>query len=41
MGMVKPMGRHSGFIAVFVALASGAETVCIPDTYVECELTAQ
>jgi 6-phosphofructokinase 1 len=26
------MGRHSGYIAVYTALASAAEAVCIPET---------
>jgi len=32
MFLIEVMGRHSGFIAVYVALACGAETVCIPET---------
>ncbi len=32
MFLVEVMGRHSGFIAVYVALASAAEMVCIPET---------
>ena len=32
MFLIEVMGRHSGFIAVHTALASAAETVCIPET---------
>lgn len=32
MFLIEVMGRHSGFIAVYTALACGAETVCIPET---------
>ena len=32
MFLVEVMGRHSGYIAVYTALASAAELVCIPET---------
>jgi 6-phosphofructokinase 1 len=32
MFLVEVMGRHSGFIAVYTALAAAAESVCIPET---------
>ncbi|MCO6455554.1 MAG: 6-phosphofructokinase [Pirellulaceae bacterium] len=32
MFLVEVMGRHSGYIAVYTALAGAAETVCIPET---------
>ncbi len=32
MFLVEVMGRHSGYIALFTALAAGAEVVCIPET---------
>ena len=32
MFLVEVMGRSSGYIAVFTAIASGAECVCIPET---------
>ena len=32
MFLVEVMGRHSGYIATYTALASGAECVCIPET---------
>lgn len=32
MFVVEVMGRHSGYIAVYTALAGGAETLCIPET---------
>ncbi|MCA9268968.1 MAG: ATP-dependent 6-phosphofructokinase, partial [Planctomycetales bacterium] len=32
MFLVEVMGRHSGYIATFTALAAGAECVCIPET---------
>jgi 6-phosphofructokinase 1 len=32
MFLVEVMGRHSGYIAVYTALAAGAECVCIPET---------
>ncbi len=31
MFLVQVMGRHSGYIAVYTALAAGAEAVCIPE----------
>jgi len=30
--LVEVMGRHSGYIALYTALAAGAEVVCIPET---------
>jgi len=35
MFLIEVMGRHSGYIATFTALASGAECVCIPETETE------
>lgn len=35
MFLVEVMGRHSGYIAVYTALAGGAECVCIPETCTE------
>ena len=32
MFLVEVMGRHSGYIALYTALASGAAVVCIPET---------
>ena len=32
MFLVEVMGRHSGYIGIFTALAGGAEVVCIPET---------
>jgi len=32
MFLVEVMGRHSGYIALYTALACGAEDVCIPET---------
>ncbi len=32
MFLVEVMGRHSGYIAVHTALATGAEVVCVPET---------
>ena len=32
MFLIEVMGRHSGYIATYTALASGAECVCIPET---------
>ncbi len=32
MFLIEVMGRHSGYIAVYTALAAGAEIVCIPET---------
>jgi 6-phosphofructokinase 1 len=32
MFLVEVMGRHSGYIATYTALAGGAECVCIPET---------
>ena len=30
--LVEVMGRHSGYIALYTALAAGAEVVCVPET---------
>jgi len=30
--LVEVMGRHSGFIALYTALATGAEVACLPET---------
>ena len=30
--LVEVMGRHSGYIALYTALAAGAEVVCLPET---------
>jgi 6-phosphofructokinase 1 len=35
MFLIEVMGRHSGYIAVYTALAGGAECVCIPETCTE------
>jgi len=32
MFLIEVMGRHSGYIAVYTALAAGAEVVCVPET---------
>ena len=32
MFLIEVMGRHSGYIAAYTAMAAGAETVCIPET---------
>jgi len=32
MFLIEVMGRHSGYIAVYTALAAGSEDVCIPET---------
>jgi 6-phosphofructokinase 1 len=32
MFLIEVMGRHSGYIALFTAIASGAEAVCVPET---------
>ena len=32
MFLVEVMGRHNGHIALYTAIAAGAETVCIPET---------
>ena len=40
--LIEVMGRHSGYIALYTALAAGAECVCIPETSTDIkELTAQ
>lgn len=38
MFLIEVMGRHSGYIAVYTALAAGAELVCIPETPTDIEL---
>ncbi len=35
MFLVEVMGRHSGYIALYTALACGAEGVCIPETFTD------
>ena len=35
MFLVEVMGRHSGYIALYTALAGGAEVACIPETPTE------
>jgi len=35
MFLVEVMGRHSGYIALYTALAAGAEIACIPETPTE------
>jgi 6-phosphofructokinase 1 len=37
MFLIEVMGRHSGFIAVYTALASAAEIACIPETTTDIE----
>lgn len=37
MFLIEVMGRHSGYIAVHTALASGAEIACIPETPTDVE----
>jgi 6-phosphofructokinase 1 len=37
MFLIEVMGRHSGYIAVFTALAGAAELVCIPETVTDVE----
>lgn len=37
MFLIEVMGRHSGYIAVYTALAAGAECVCIPESTTEPE----
>ena len=32
MFLIEVMGRHSGYIALFTAVAAGAELVCVPET---------
>jgi len=38
MFLIEVMGRHSGYIAVFTAIGSGAEVVCIPETCTSIEV---
>ena len=35
MFLIEVMGRHSGFIAVYTALAAGAEIACVPETHTD------
>lgn len=35
MFLVEVMGRHSGYIALYTALAAGAEVACIPETHTD------
>ena len=37
MFLIEVMGRHSGYIATFTAIAAGAELVCIPETPTDAE----
>ncbi len=37
MFIVEVMGRHSGYIALFTALAAGAEIACLPETATTAE----
>ncbi len=37
MFLVEVMGRHSGYLAVYTALAAAAELVCIPETPTDVE----
>lgn len=39
MFLIEVMGRHSGFLAVYTALAAAAETVCIPETATDIQAT--
>jgi len=40
--LVEVMGRHSGYIALYTALAAGAEVVCLPETKTDIpEITEQ
>jgi 6-phosphofructokinase 1 len=41
MFLVEVMGRHSGYIALHTALASGAEGVCIPETFTDIAAIAK
>jgi 6-phosphofructokinase 1 len=38
MFLIEVMGRHSGYIALFTALAAGAEAVCVPEVEGNFEL---
>jgi len=40
MFLVEVMGRHSGYIALYTALVSGAEIVCLPETPTDVEQMA-
>jgi 6-phosphofructokinase 1 len=37
MFLVEVMGRHSGYIALYTALASGAAVVCLPETQTDLD----
>lgn len=37
MFLIEVMGRHSGYIALYTAIAAGAEVVCIPETPTDIE----
>ncbi len=39
--LVEVMGRHSGYIALYTALAAGAEVVCIPETDTDIPLIVE
>lgn len=41
MFIVEVMGRHSGYIALFTALAAGAEIACLPETATSPEQIVQ
>lgn len=38
MFVIEVMGRHSGYIALYTAIASGAEAVCVPEAAGEIEI---
>ena len=41
MFLVEVMGRHCGYIAVHVALAGGAEVICVPETPTDLDAIVQ
>lgn len=41
MFVVEVMGRHSGFIGLYTALAGGAEVVCVPETVTDIKKTVE
>jgi 6-phosphofructokinase 1 len=41
MFLIEVMGRHSGFIAVYTALAAAAEIACVPETYTDMAAIAE
>lgn len=41
MFLVEVMGRHSGYIAIYTALAGGAEVVAIPETHTDIRAIAE